>query len=442
MAEIFAETYRADGRPYWWDELVSAPPNWPQDETLFDVAIIGSGFTGLSAALEFAEAGLTVLVIEAERLGHGASTRNGGMITGSLHETPEDLAKSIGTELAESMSREARGLVPFMASQMDRFAIDCDFRIGDHFMGAYTAKHYEALSRSLPQYQRRGLPMRMVPKADQGRYIATDHYQGGRLHEQCASVHPAKYHRGLVQNASRLGVQFVEQCRVTDVTRAGEHFRLQTARGPITARRVLMATNGYTSPALGWYRRRVVPMQSSIIATEELGEARMASLFPTGATVNDTKRILSYFRPSPDGKRLIYGGRATFQPIDVNETARRLRRMMLGIFPQLDDVKISHCWGGFVAFTFDFLPHAGQQDGVDYAMGYCGSGVALASWLGHRTALRMLGRASPSAFEARPFKTRPFYTGNPWMLPAIGEYFRVRDRIDYALFRARQKKAA
>lgn len=442
MTNIFADTYQANGKPYWWEERITDLPNWQPDDTIFDVAIIGSGFTGLSAALEFAEAGHSVLVIEAEQLGHGASTRNGGLITGSLHETPDDLAKTLGSELAESMSREARGLVPFMASQMERFAIDCNFRIGDHFMGAFTSKHYESLSRSLAQYQKRGLPMRMVPKAEQSQYINTNHYEGGRLHEQCASVHPAKYHRGLAQTAARLGVRFIEHCRVVTATRMGQHFRLQTGLGAIAARRVLMATNGYTSRSLGWYRRRVVPMQSSIIATEELGEERMASLFPTGATVNDTKRILSYFRPSPDGKRLIYGGRATFRPIDTNETARRLRQMMLGVFPQLADVKISHCWGGFVAFTFDFLPHAGQQDGIDYAMGYCGSGVAMASWLGHRTALRMLGRTAPSAFEARPFKTRPFYTGNPWMLPAIGEYFRVRDRIDHAMFRLGQKRGA
>ncbi|MCB8876843.1 NAD(P)/FAD-dependent oxidoreductase [Acidisoma silvae] len=442
MDDIFTRDYRPDGLPYWWPERISGLVNWQPDTTVFDVAVIGSGLTGLSAALEFAEAGHSVLVIEAETLGHGASTRNGGLITGALHDTPEHMAKSLGSELAESMSREARGLVPFMANQMERFAIDCDFRIGDHFMGAYTAAHYESLARSMSQYQRRGLPMQMVQKGCQGNYIATDHYQGGRVHEQCASVHPAKYHRGLAQNAARLGVQFIEDCRVTEVSRTAEQFRLQTTRGTVTARRVLMATNGYTSPALSWYRRRIVPMQSSIIATEELGAERMASLFPTGATVNDTRRILSYFRPSPDGKRLIYGGRATFRPIDITETARRLRRMMLTIFPQLADAKISHCWGGFVAFTFDFLPHAGQQDGVDYAMGYCGSGVAMASWLGHRTALRMLGSAAPSAFEARPLTTRPFYTGNPWMLPAIGEYFRIRDRIDYALFRAGQKRAA
>jgi glycine/D-amino acid oxidase-like deaminating enzyme len=200
-----------------------------------------------------------------------------------------------------------------------------------------------------------------------------------------------------------------------------------------------MATNGYTSRPLGWFRRRILPMQSSIIATEELGEARMAELFPTGAIINDTRRILSYFRPSPDRRRIIYGGRATFVPIAHDETARRLRAMMLLVFPQLAEVKISHCWGGFVGFTFDFLPHAGQKDGVDYAMGYCGSGVAMGSWLGHRTALRMLGRAEPSAFETPPFRTRPFYTGNPWMLPAVGEYFRLRDRLEHARFRGRQK---
>ncbi|GAB0118476.1 NAD(P)/FAD-dependent oxidoreductase [Acidisoma sp. 7E03] len=439
-AALASPTSGQYGTPYWWQERVSGIPPWQPDATLFDLAVVGSGFTGLSAALEWAEAGHRVLVVEAAQLGHGASTRNGGMITGHLHESPDHLSGLFGRETADRMASEAEGLVPFMARQLDRFGIACGFRIGDHFMGAYTDRHYAALEDGIGQYQRRGVAMRMIPRAEQHRYVATTHYQGGRLLEGAASLHPARYHRGLTEAALARGVAFLEDCRVTQVTRAGENFQLATTRGPVAARRVLMATNGYTSRPLGWFRRRIVPMESSIIATEELGEARMAELFPTGAIVSDTRRILSYFRPSPDGRRLIYGGRATFVPIDKAETARRLRRMMLTVFPQLAGVQISHCWGGFVGFTFDFLPHAGQQEGVDYAMGYCGSGVAMASWLGHRTGLRMLGRAEPSAFETPPFRTRPFYTGNPWMLPAIGEYFRLRDRIDHARFRARQQK--
>jgi glycine/D-amino acid oxidase-like deaminating enzyme len=230
-------------------------------------------------------------------------------------------------------------------------------------------------------------------------------------------------------------VRFIEQRRVGAIKPQSLRLRLETTRGSIAARHVLIATNGYTSPDHDWYRRRIVPLQSSIIATEELGPERMAALFPTGAIINDTKRILSYFRPSPDRRRLIYGGRATFRPIDHRETARRLRTMMLDVFPQLEGTKISHCWGGFVGFTFDFVPHAGKQQGADYALGYCGSGVAMASWLGHRTALRMLGRGEPSAFEAVPLRRHPLYMGNPWMLPLVGEYFRVRDRIDHALDR-------
>lgn len=441
MSGIFSASYRPDGTPYWWEARVAGLPQWQPDGTVFDLAVIGSGFTGLSAALEFAEAGHSVLVIEAETAGFGASTRNGGMITGNLHENPDHLTQLFGAEMADRMCAEAEGLVPFMQAQVARFALDCGFRIGDHFLGAYTDRHYAALERGIGQYKRRGAAMRMVTRAEQHRYIATSHYQGGRLLEGAASIHPARYHRGLVEAAIARGVAFIENCRVTDVARAGEQFRLSTTRGPIAARKVLMATNGYTSRPLGWFRRRILPMQSSIIATEELGEARMAELFPTGAIVNDTRRILSYFRPSPDGRRIIYGGRATFVPIAHDETARRLRAMMLHVFPQLSAVKISHCWGGFVGFTFDFLPHAGQKDGVDYAMGYCGSGVAMGSWLGHRTALRMLGQAEPSAFETPPFRSRPFYTGNPWMLPAIGEYFRLRDRLDHARFRTRQQKS-
>jgi glycine/D-amino acid oxidase-like deaminating enzyme len=433
MADIFAAEYRPDGEPYWWQARIADTKTWQPGGETQDFAIIGSGFTGLSAAIELAEAGHKVLVIEAETIGHGASTRNGGMITPTLHDTPDGLAQTVGAELAQRLYGESRDLVPFMGRQIARFGIDCDFRIGDHFMGAFTPRHYQGLERALPQYQRIGMAMRMVPKDEQRAFIDTAYYEGGRLQEGCASVHPAKYHRGLVHHAAKLGVRFIERCPVHAVARSGGRFSLETTVGRIAAHRVLMATNGYTSPEHGWYRRRIVPLQSSIIATEDLGPERVASLFPTGAIINDTKRILSYFRPSPDRRRIIYGGRATFRPIDHRETARRLRLMMLTVFPQLADAKITHCWGGFVGFTFDFLPHAGQKDGVDFAMGYCGSGVAMASWLGHRTALRMLGRKEPSAFERVPFESRALYTGNPWMLPLIGEYFRVRDRIDHAL---------
>jgi glycine/D-amino acid oxidase-like deaminating enzyme len=197
----FSSSYGAGGEPYWWSERISGVSNWRPDEQLMDLAVVGSGYTGVSAAIEFAEAGQSVVVVEAETLGYGGNTRNGGLVTPTLHETPDALARVVGRDLADRMTQEAQGLVTFPGSQIERFGIDCDFRIGDHLMGAYTAAQYEGLARALPQYQRSGMPMRMVPKAEQRRFDTT-FYHGGRLHERCASVHPRSITVALYATAS------------------------------------------------------------------------------------------------------------------------------------------------------------------------------------------------------------------------------------------------
>lgn len=206
---------------------------------------------------------------------------------------------------------------------------------------------------------------------------------------------------------------------------------MRTSRGTVRARQVVLGTNGYTGAATPWHRRRVIPVASYIIATEPLGQERVKELFPRLKVIADTKRVLYYFRPSPDGMRVVFGGRASFRSRTALETAPVLYRYMLGVFPQLDGVKISHAWNGNVAFTFDRVPHMGDRDGVHYALGCNGSGVVMMSHLGHRIALKILGKTNrPSAFDSLPFETRPFYHGYPWFLPAVGAWYQMRDWLD------------
>jgi glycine/D-amino acid oxidase-like deaminating enzyme len=429
MNDIFTADHAPIGEPYWWQERVQVDPAPVELARLYDVAIVGSGFTGITAALELAEAGQSVLVIEAETIGYGASTRNGGMLTPLLGKSPASIASTLGRDAAEAMYRETAGLVDFVGSQVARYGIDADFQRTVNFTGAMTEVHYRSLEAEIPELEAAGLQLTMVPPGSEDAYIRTRYYRGGRAFHNCGAVHPAKYHRGLVKAAVDRGVALLQQCRVNGVTRIAGNFELVTSKGTLRSRQVILATNGYDSHASGWHRRRVVPILSSIIATEVLGQEGMKKLLPDGAIINDTKRILSYFRPSPDGRRLLFGGRASFRPISDRETARRLRLQMLKVFPQLDGTKITHTWSGFVGFTFDHLPHTGRHDGVDYAMGCNGSGVAMGSWLGQRMARRMLGD-KPSAFELPPFKTVPGYTGDPWVLPLIGEYYRLRDWLE------------
>ena len=197
---------------------------------------------------------------------------------------------------------------------------------------------------------------------------------------------------------------------------------------------MVIATNGYTGPATPSLRRRLIPVASHIIATEELAPELAASLIPKGRTISDTPRILTYYRLSPDGRRLLFGGRARFTQVTPEVSAPVLYRYMTERFPQLKGIRLTHAWTGNVAFTFDYLPHMGREDGMHYALGCNGSGVATMSYLGTETGRKILGGANRvNAFDGRDFPTRPFYSGNPWFLPLVGGYYRLRDRLDRAL---------
>jgi glycine/D-amino acid oxidase-like deaminating enzyme len=251
------------------------------------------------------------------------------------------------------------------------------------------------------------------------------------------SIHPGKYARGLAAAAERAGARLVDYTRVGGIRADGSGFRIATNRGELRADAVLVATNGYSRGADGqsampWLARRVVPVASYIIATEELPAENMDRLFPGRRMISDTKRVLNYFRPAPYGNRILWGGRARFGPNAPEAAAPRLHSFMTAVFPELSKVKITHAWTGNVAFTFDFLPHIGVQDGIHYAAGCQGSGVAMATWLGHNAALKIAGAANQRfALDGLEFPTVALYNGNPnWFLPIIGGWYRLRDRID------------
>jgi glycine/D-amino acid oxidase-like deaminating enzyme len=239
------------------------------------------------------------------------------------------------------------------------------------------------------------------------------------------------YHQGLRRACRAAGVKLSAHTAVEGIDGRAGDLTVRTSRGPVRARDVVLGTNGYTGAATPWHRRRVIPVGSYIIATEPLGEQRVRELFPSLRVVGDTKRVLYYFRPSPDGTRVVFGGRASFRTTSALEAAPVLYGYMLGVFPQLAGVKLTHAWTGNVAFTFDRVPHMGERDGIHYAMGCNGSGVVMMRHLGHRTALKILGRTNrPSAFDGLPFETRPLYHGHPWFLPAVGAWYRLRDWLD------------
>jgi hypothetical protein len=246
--------------------------------------------------------------------------------------------------------------------------------------------------------------------------------------EASGALHPALYHCGLADAARRAGALLAEETPVDAITRRAGGFTLRTSRGVVEAREVIVATNGYTGTVTPWLRRRLIPLGSYIIATEPLPPETARRLIPRGRMIVDTNRVLSYYRLSPDGTRVLYGGRASFRRATAREAAPRLHAMMVSVWPELARTGVTHAWTGNVAFTFDHVPHMGVHEGVHYAAGCQGSGVAMATYLGHQTALKIAGKAvAPCAFDALPFPTRPTYTGDPWFLPVVGSYYRLQD---------------
>jgi glycine/D-amino acid oxidase-like deaminating enzyme len=268
-----------------------------------------------------------------------------------------------------------------------------------------------------------------VPRAEQRRELGSDAYFGGVVYRRHAAVDPARYHQGLLERVLAAGATVAGHCAATGIERTADGFRVATARGTVAARDVVVATNGYSGALVPWLRRRVIAIGSYIIATEPIAADVMARLMPRDRIVSDTRKVVYYYRASPDRTRILFGGRVSFRETDPAVSGPLLHADLVALFPELATTRVSHSWFGFVAYTFDELAHIGVRDGLHYAMGYCGSGVGMASYLGMRLGHRLLGDAEGrTAFDGLPFETRPFYTGNPWFLAPSVRYYRWRDR--------------
>ncbi len=428
---IFAPSFKTD--PYWWE---AAPPDPTATEPLpdeTDVAIIGSGFCGLAAALELARSGVQVAVLDAGPLGIGASSRSGGMVSSGQKLVLTDALKSFPADQAAAALDDSKATFDFLQTLIARENLDADLQICGRFFGAWTPAHFATLERHAALLaERTGVRTRVVPRNRQREEIGTDFYYGGMVVEDYGGLHPAKYNCALRGAARAAGAKLYAFAAVEGWSGTRGEIEVRTARGRLRAREVIVATNGYTTAKdLPWFRRRVVPVTAFIVATEPLAPSVMDKVLPRRRMISDTRKELSFFRPSPDGTRILFGGRPNAFGNNERSAAVGLHARMTQVFPELAGIKLTHAWRGNVAMTFDHLPHLGRQEGVHYALGCNGNGVALMSWLGNQTALRILGRQNrPSAFEDRPFPTMPLYRNRAWFLPLVSAGYHLRDFIE------------
>jgi glycine/D-amino acid oxidase-like deaminating enzyme len=427
--EIFAPEFRA--APIWWAD---AAPEASNDGALPErvaVAVVGSGYCGLSAALTLARAGVRVAVLESGALGEGASTRNGGMVGGAVKLDWSHLDGRFGAARAAALIEGARASFEHLEDLIAREDFAVDYRRDGRFLLACNPAQFHLLQRKAAALGDRASTVRVVPRERQREEIGSDFYHGGVVVDEAAGLHPGKLHRCLSEVARAAGAELHGHAAVQRLERAGSGFALHTARGRVQADQVLIATNGYTGVLTPELRRRIVPVSSYIIATEPLPPELPARLSPRGRMFVDANRLLSYFRLSPDGTRVLFGGRLHLRTVDERTAAQGLYRRMTRVWPELAAYRITHAWKGSLAFTFDRRPHMGLQDGMHFAMGCNGSGVAMAAYLGHQSALRILGRQDrPCPFEALPFPGHVAYRGRAWFLPAVGLCYRFLDGLD------------
>lgn len=427
---IFASGFKTD--PYWWD---AAPrPALPELAlpARIDVAIVGSGYTGLSAALTLARGGRSVLVLEKDASGFGASTRNAGFIGRTFKHSFPSLMEKKGLDYAVSVYRELQAAFDYIIRLIENEKIDCGFRRCGRLIVANAPHHYEQIARLVETKKKHlGEPFEMVPRADLHRELASERYYGGAVLPDLGSLHSGLYHLGLLKLAQNAGAAIADRTEVRAIQRNGNEFVLKTSRGQTRAHEVIVATNGYSGPAMPWLHRRAIPFRGFMIATEELAPAVIDAILPHWRTTHDWHNDIDFLRRSADGRRLLFGGLTGTASEDLPGMAGRLRERLVRILPQLSDVKLSHAWTGNCAATFDLYPHIGEVEGIHYAMGYCFAGVPAGTYFGHKTALKILGaKDAKTAFDDRPFPAKWFYRGNPWFVAPYMANYRRQDRKD------------
>lgn len=436
---IFHPDYKRE--PYWWEAARPGVQYTTDLPATTEILIVGSGYAGLSAALELAREGRTATVVDAMAFGEGASSRNGGGISAGINigkglsGTPGQNTRSEAHQnMVLDLMSESLTAFEFVQTLIEREGIECHYERRGRFVGAFSKAHFPGLFKKAELLnQQIGLDASVISREEQRSEIGSDFYHGGMVINRAGKLHPSLFHKGLLDACNRSGVTLCAHTKVEAITGTAHNFTIKTNRGDCRAEHVVIATNGYTGDLTPKLRNRIVPISSQIIVTEELPGDIARELIPKGRTISETPRITSYYRLLPGERRVMYGGRARFQDVPPDVSATLLYGMMIDRWPQLKGTRITHSWSGFVAMTTDALPHMGQEDGLHFCTGCNGSGVAMMPYLGRQVARRILQDGQTDCAYSKvdfPSVPVPLYRGNPWFLPIIGEYYRYLDRRD------------
>ncbi len=422
----------------YWLETVASPAKGSSDvlPEQVDVAVIGAGFCGLSAALALAKRGVRVAVLEAETPGWGASCRNGGMVLTGMKLPVPTLIARYGRDAVQRMYAASLQSIELVEQIVREEGIECSFARCGHLEVACKQKHFDDYAAAAAEIKREfNHELRIIPKNELPTEIGSDIYFGGMVDEASVSVNPAQYVSGLAKAAQRAGAALYDHARVIGVNRQAENgkksFRVETVRGNITAKEVILATGAYTTSATPALQKKLIPIGSYIIATEVLPAELAQELSPRNRMIYDSKHFLYYYRVTPDN-RMLFGGRAAFFPESestVRESAELLRRGMIQVYPQLAQTSVEFVWGGTLDFAFDVMPHSGKIDEMHFAMGFAGHGVAAATWMGAKLAGVICGDPDDNPFSKISFPAAPLglRSGNSWALPLAGAYYKVLD---------------
>lgn len=408
-------------RPLWWNGTSLSDPDGDALPSKVDVLIVGSGFTGSSAALEVARSGRSVAVVEAQNLGFGSSSRNFGYIGGGIGKPR--LAKRHPGERGEAMGRAYPDAADFVMQLLERESIDAEVRSEGLSILAHTPDIFVHLAKDADAPANRELGVEAFRSEEVfDNVIASRRFHGAVVNPDAKALNPGKYVDGMIKAARRHGAVFVPNAEALSIAGSPGNWTIRTNKGVVQAKQIGLGTNGHSGKLFQFLRKRIVPVVGTVIATEELDTDFVRSLFPKLTWFTDTQFGFLCFRPSPDHKRVVFakaGLPGSFSG-DPRPNAARVFKEMTATLPQLADVKIQHAWPGSVGVTFDGAPHLGVHEGVHFAAGYNGSGVAMASYLGYWMGRRLIGDTSNElVFEQAPFPTHFLYNGSTWFMPAL-----------------------